>query len=114
MDRRRQRHNAALNKVCTICGRGYTAKGIDTMYCGAACKQKAYKRGRQKSDKQGTVTAGPMLAQRKTATQTNQAGGARMKIAEYKKLIPDTRKMLDRTNGGSFFRYPDRQRGNMG
>ena len=38
MDRRRQRHNAALNKVCTICGRGYTAKGIDPMYCGAACK----------------------------------------------------------------------------
>lgn len=36
MDRRRQRHNAALNKVCTICGRGYTAKRIDPMYCGAA------------------------------------------------------------------------------
>ena len=58
MDRRRQRHNAALNKVCTICGRGYTAKGIDTMYCGAACKQKAYRHGRQKSDKAGNSNGG--------------------------------------------------------
>ena len=26
-----------------------------------------------------------------------------MKIAEYKKLIADTRKMIDRTSGGSLF-----------
>ena len=45
--RRRQRHKAALNKICTVCGRAYTAKKTDSLYCGAACKQKAYRQARK-------------------------------------------------------------------
>lgn len=46
-NRRRQRHKAAMNKTCTVCGRKYTAKRIDSMYCGTACKQKAYRQARK-------------------------------------------------------------------
>lgn len=44
MERRRQRHEKALQKVCTVCGSEYRAKKVDSMYCSPACKQKAYRK----------------------------------------------------------------------
>lgn len=45
MERRRQRHAASLLKRCAVCGKPFTAKRADAMYCSPACKQTAY-RGR--------------------------------------------------------------------
>lgn len=45
MERRRQRHEAQLQKVCAVCGKPFTAKRVDAEYCSPACKQAAY-RGR--------------------------------------------------------------------
>ena len=44
MERRRQRHEANLKKVCVVCGRPFTAKRTDAEYCSPACKQAAYRR----------------------------------------------------------------------
>lgn len=44
MERRRQRHEAQLQKVCAVCGKPFTARRADAMYCSPACKQTAYRR----------------------------------------------------------------------
>jgi len=44
MERRRQRHDATLQKVCAVCGNTFTAKRTDARYCSHACKQSAYRK----------------------------------------------------------------------
>lgn len=56
MERRRQRHAASLRKTCAVCGKPFTAKRADAMYCSPACKQTAY-RGRVTDNRSGNSTA---------------------------------------------------------
>lgn len=60
LERRRQRHAASLRKTCAVCGKPFTAKRADAIYCSPACKQAAY-RGRvtdNRSTKIGTTDSG--------------------------------------------------------
>lgn len=55
MERRRQRHEAQLQKVCAVCGKPFTAKRVDAEYCSPACKQSAYRR-RVTDNRSGLLT----------------------------------------------------------
>ena len=44
IERRHQRHEEQLQKICVVCGKEFTAKRTDTKYCSNACKQSAYRR----------------------------------------------------------------------
>lgn len=41
--RRREKQEAAREKVCAVCGERFNAKRKDAVYCSSACKQKAYR-----------------------------------------------------------------------
>ena len=41
---RAEERKSTLQKTCAVCGRTFTAKKVDALYCSAACKQKAYRR----------------------------------------------------------------------
>lgn len=43
LKRRKQRKALEKEKICSICGKQFTAKKRDAMYCSDACKQKAYR-----------------------------------------------------------------------
>ena len=43
LQRRRQRHELQLEKVCHVCGKQFHAKRIDAKFCSSACKQAAYR-----------------------------------------------------------------------
>ena len=55
LERRRQRHAASLRKTCAVCGKPFTAKRMDAMYCSPACKQTAY-RGRVTDNRSAHLT----------------------------------------------------------
>lgn len=46
LQRRRQRHEQQLAKVCQVCGAQFRAKRIDAKFCSNACKQSAYRQAR--------------------------------------------------------------------
>ena len=41
--------DARRHLTCEICGRSFSAPRVDARYCGSACRQKAYRRRREKS-----------------------------------------------------------------
>ena len=44
MERRRKRHEAQLEKVCSVCGAKFKARRKDAVYCSNACKQASYRK----------------------------------------------------------------------
>lgn len=78
MERRRQRHAASLRKTCAVCGKPFTAKRTDAMYCSPACKQAAY-RGRvtdNRSAKIGTTDSGNVTDNRCALQCSTDSGNA--------------------------------------
>jgi hypothetical protein len=48
---RNERNARAREKVCEVCGEGFTATRRDAKTCSPPCKQKAYRRRKQEAEK---------------------------------------------------------------